>query len=103
MKEEHLFHLIMVLGTLCKEKLFDNLIKYTFVVSSVHFLSFIISKDEVVVDPEKLKVIIEWFTLRTIHEVRSFYCFTTSYRRLVREFSTIIPSITDCLRKEEFQ
>jgi len=56
-QEEHIFHLIRVLKSLCKEKLFINLKKCAFLVSTVHFLGFIVSRDGVAIDPNKVKAI----------------------------------------------
>ena len=43
----------------------------------VTFLGFIMSKDGVSADPEKIRAIVEWPEPRTLHDVRSFHDLAT--------------------------
>ena len=66
-----------MLENLRKEKLFVNLKKCAFLVPTVNFLVFIIFRDGVAVDPDKVKVIKDWPTSSSIHEARSFHGLAT--------------------------
>jgi len=55
--DDHLGHLRQVLLVLRKHTLFANINKCTFCVDSVVFLGFVVSKNWVHVDPEKIKAI----------------------------------------------
>jgi hypothetical protein len=71
-REEHLRHLRLVLNKLQKEKLLINLKKCSFVKTELVYLGFVISRDGLKMDQEKVKAIINWPTPRSVFEVRSF-------------------------------
>jgi hypothetical protein len=58
-KEEHLRHLTLVMRRLQQEKLLINLKKSSFMKTTLIYLGFVISSNELKMDPEKVKVIRE--------------------------------------------
>jgi hypothetical protein len=58
-EEEHEKHLRMVLQVLRKHQLYAKLIQCSFFQKQIHYLGHIISKDGIVVDPEKIEAIKE--------------------------------------------
>ena len=91
--EDHLRHLREVLLVLKVNSLFANSDKCTFCVDSVVFLGFIVNKNGVHVDPEKIKAIQEWPTLQNVGDVRSFHGLASFYRRFMPNFSSLVIAV----------
>ena len=66
-----------------KEHKFSN---YEVWLDKVHFLGSVVSKEGVLVDPIKVKVICKWPTPTNIAEIRTFLGFTSYNWRLEKDF-----------------
>jgi hypothetical protein len=98
-KEQHLKHLTLVMRRLQQEKLLINLKKSYFMKKELIYLGFVISSNELKLDLEKVKAIKEWPSLRNIFEVKSFHGLASFYRKFIRNFSGIVVSIMDTVKK----
>ena len=99
-KAEHEKHLRLVLDIFRKQKWFAKLSKCDFWLKEVTFLGHVISKEGVMVDPVKVRAIVEWESPKNVSEVRSFLGLAGYYRRFVKDFSKIAQPMTKLLRKE---
>jgi hypothetical protein len=59
----------------------------------------VVSPEGIVVDPGKVKEALEWKLPMAMSEVRSFLGLTGYYRRFILNFSKIVKSITELLKK----
>ncbi|XP_027155495.1 uncharacterized protein LOC113755791 [Coffea eugenioides] len=99
--DEHVEHVKLVLDVLRREKLYANLKKCSFCTDQLVFLGFVVSKQGIKVDEEKVKAIREWPTPSTVGEVRSFHGLASFYRWFVKDFSTIAAPLTAMIKKNE--
>jgi hypothetical protein len=69
---EHKEHLKTVMEVLRENKLFAKLRKCEFWLEEVSFLGHVVNKNGIVVDPAKVKAVVEWEKPMNVLEVRSF-------------------------------
>ena len=92
--DEHQRHLDLVHELLRQHQLFPCIDKSTFLQSRVPFYGYIIDKDEVHMDPKKIKVIRGWPLPTTVHEVRQFIGVCGFYQQFVGGFQAVAVPLT---------
>ena len=68
----------------------------------VVFLGFVVTSEEITIDLEKIRAIVEWLAPKNIRDVRSFHSLVTFYHRFVKGFGSIVTPIIDCIHKKVF-
>jgi len=63
------------------------------------YLGFVVSKEGLKMDPEKIQAIWNWPTPRNIFEVRSFHGLGIFYRKFIKSFSHICAPILETIKE----
>lgn len=69
--------------------------------SKLLFLGYIISAEGIHINEKKMRATRDWFIPRNITKVWSFHGLMILYMRFVRNFSSIMASITESALKKE--
>jgi hypothetical protein len=78
-----------------------NLKKCSFLKYELVYLGFVISKDGLKMDPEKVRAIQEWPSPKNIFEVKKFHGLSSFYRKFIRNFSKISAPIVETIKKDK--
>eukprot|EP00253_Pinus_taeda_P023678 PITA_23678 len=98
-EKEHAEHLAIALRLLREPQLYAKLKKCSFFQTKVHYLGYVVSKEGIAIDLEKIRVIMEWATPKNVDEVISFMVFAGYYRKFIKNLSHISYPITSLQRK----
>ena len=92
--EEHVTHVRLVLQRLLDNHLFAKAEKCKFHRSTVQFLSFVVARGRLEMDPSKTEAVVSWPTLSNRKELQRFLEFANFYRRFIRGFSSTVRPLT---------
>ena len=77
--------------------------KYDFNMEEIPILGVVVSKGQVKMEQEKIKVVKEWKTLTKIKDVESFLGFANFYRRFIHNFSHTARPLNELKGKKEWK
>jgi hypothetical protein len=96
--EEHEEHLWVMLQQLQDRQLYAKFSKCEFWINEVSFLGHVISSEGIIVDPSKVRVVLDRKAPKSVHQVWSFLGFAGYYRMFILNFSKISKPITELLK-----
>ena len=99
-EEKHEDHLRIVFRALRNHRLYAKFSKCEFWLTEVRFLGHVVSTLGVLVDLEKVEVVMSWERPKSIFKIRGFLGLAGYYRRFIEDFSRLAALMTKLTRKE---
>jgi len=99
--DEHLEWLERVLDKIFAAGLTINPAKCEFCRSQVRYLGFIVQRDGLTVDPDKVQPILEYPPPRNVKQLRRLLDMSSWYRRFIPRFATLSEPLTRLLKKNQ--
>ena len=99
-KKEHRKHVCLVLERLRSAGLQVDIKKCEFDVEETMFLGVLVSGQGLRMDPEKVKVVVEWRTPKHLKEVQGFLGFANFYRRFIKDYSKTVRALNNLTKKD---
>ena len=87
-----------VLEVIRKYALYANLKKYCFHKNKVRFLGFVISRDGIRMEEERIDVVKKWPKPQSVREIQVFIGFANFYRHFIKGFSRMVAPLTAMLK-----
>ncbi len=99
-KKKHMQHVRKILQRLREASIQVDVDKCEFHKKKTKFLNMIVDRDDVQINSEKIKTIVEWKTSRHLKEMQAFLKFTNFYRRFIKNFFRIAKSLVNLIKNK---
>ncbi len=100
--EKHEKHVRVMLERLLQYKLYVNIKKSEFNVVKTAFLSFIITRDDVKMNLNRIEMIVNWSESHSHKDVQIFLKFVNFYKRFIKEFSRVANALFVLLKRSDW-
>jgi hypothetical protein len=81
--------------------LYAKFSKCEFWLDRVQFLGHVLTPEGVSVDPSKVRDVLSWKSLASVHQIRQFLSLAGYYRCFIPDFSKIAHPMTKLLQKDD--
>ena len=98
--KEHIEHLQVIFDVLRKNKLYAKLAKCHFAKNELEYLSHVVGKDGIKVDPRKIETIAKWARSKDVNQLRSFLDLYNYFRKFIQGYSTLVAPLIHLIRKD---
>jgi hypothetical protein len=99
--KKHERHIRVVFEKLLQYKLYVNIKKSKFNVVKTTFLSFIIIRDDVKINLNKIEIIANWSKSHSHKNVQIFLKFVNFYKKIIKEFFRVINALSAFLKRSD--
>jgi hypothetical protein len=100
-KKKHIQHVRKILQRLRETNIQIDVNKCEFYTIETKFLDMIVNRDEIKMNFEKIKAIVEWNTSNHLKKISTFLKFVNFYKRFIKNFSKIVKSLIRLTRKNQ--
>ena len=100
---EHWQIIDIILSQLQKHKLYLKSDKCEFEQQCIEYLTLIISKEKIEMDPVKVVEVVDWPTPKSKKKVQQFIGFTNFYQRFIRDYSHVTRPLFNLTGNVEFK
>jgi hypothetical protein len=101
-KKEHIKHVKKILQRLRNADLQADIDKCEFSVHETKYLNFIVDRNEIRMNSEKIEIILHWATSQNLKQIQKFLEFCNFYKRFIRNFAKIVKSLIKLICKNVF-
>ncbi len=100
-KKKHIRHVRKILQRFREANIQTDVDKCEFHIMKTKFLDMIIDRDDIKMNLEKIKAIVEWNTSNHLKNVQTFVRFVNFYKRFIKNFFQIAKSLIKLIRKNQ--
>jgi hypothetical protein len=100
-KKKHIQHVRKILQRLREANIQVDVDKCEFHITETKFLEMIVDRDDIKMNFEKVKTIVEWEKSTHLKEVQTFLKFVNFYKRFIKDFFKVTKSLIKLIRKNQ--